>query len=308
MTRETARFVILILLGVNAIAALWRYGGLGREEVPVHDTVPAAEQPKKPTDKVWKAEPPSNKPDELIAIDKQAFYKTFTEGDSGINAYYCARYVTLQWPVAVNGERRLNTLHRAIIDALFGEHTDNIYIAIDNVIMQPKFPEGVNSDYVETVKSLPSNVPTGHAFRSRHVLQVYLTSDRLVEFQLRIHQCAGAATETDVHKYLVYDRLKERVLTLDDIVGDQKALLNALNRRIDQLNRRGMCLKQASRIPSFRLEPEGIHFIFPRYEVGYAADGEVTVKLPYNSITPLLTPEMKDIVINNANYSRPKKH
>ena len=79
-------------------------------------------------------------------------------------------------------------------------------------------------------------------------------------------------------------------------------------KRIDQLHRRGMCLKQASRIPSFRLEPEGIHFVFPRYEVGYAADGEVTVKLPYNSITPLLTPEMKDIVINNANYSRPKKH
>lgn len=308
MTRETARLVILILLGVNAIAALWRYGGLGREEVPVHDTVPAVEQQLKPTAEVWEAELPTNQPDELVAIDKQALYKTFTEGDSGINAYYCARYANLEWPVAVNGERRLNALHRAIIEALFGEHTDNIYIAIDNTILQPQFPEGVSSDYVETVKALPSHVSMGHAFRSRHALQVYLTSDRLIEFQMRIYQCAGAAAETDVRKYLVYDRLKGNVLTLDDIASDQKALLRALNRRIDQLNRRGMCLKQALRIPGFRLEPDGIHFVFPRYEVGYAADGEVTVKLPYKSIMQLLTPAMKDIVKNNANYSRPKIH
>lgn len=307
MSRETAKLLILILLGVDAIAALWRYGGLGHDEVPVVDTVPAVRQQMKPTDEVLEAEPPTNLPDELSIIDKQVFYKTFIEGDSGLNVYYCACYANLQWPISVNGERQLSLLHRAIIVALFGESTDNIYLALDNTALQPHFPEGVSNDYVETLKSLPAKVPSSHTFRSRYMLQVYLTSDRLIEFQMRIYQHSGAAPDTDVRKYLVYDRLKGHVLTLDDIVRDNDALLRALNKRIDQLNRRGMCLKQASRIPGFRLEPEGIHFVFPRYEVGFASDGEVTVKLPYSSIMHLLTPLMKDIVNNNANYKRPQK-
>lgn len=311
MTRNTAILVILFLLGVDAIVALWRFGGLGHDEVPVHDTVPAIQQNMMPSKEVTDAEPPKNLPDEFRVINRQSFFKTASPADSTGITQYCARYANIQWPISVNGERKLDQLHYAIIKTMFGESTDNIYIALDNNVLQPRFCTDFNDTEVEEIKSLPSSVPAHHVYRSRHILQVYLTSERIVEFEMRIYEDNGAGNASgvsDSHHYLAYDRMQGRMLTLDDIVSDKNAMLQAINRKIDQLNRRGMCLKQASRIPEFRIEPDAIHFVFPRYEIGFAADNEVTIKLPYKNVMDILSPHMKDIVNNNSTYKRPQRH
>lgn len=305
MNRDTAWLVIILLLGANAIAALWRYSGLAQDELPGANTV--YEQAMQPTEKVTKAEPEKIIPDEFKEINDKAFFRSTAPLDSasGTQHYeYCARYANLQWPTSVNGELNIINLHKALIKVLFDTSSDNIYLTLENNLHTPVFSHGKAE--ATSISAIPEDTPNAHVYRSRHILSVYLTSDRLLEYEVRIYSNTGTdspSAETDRHTYVAFDRQRSRVLSTSDVISDTQAVLAQINAEIDHLNRRGANLKQATRIPNFRIERRRLRFIFPIGEISYSSNKETTISLSYKQLHDNLSVYFLDIINNNDNYS-----
>lgn len=304
MNRDTARLIILFLVTINIIAALWRFGGLWQSE-----NLPGGN-----SEKVSSAishnrsasESGELQPDEFKQINEEAFFRTAEPVDTALgngHIEYCAQYVNITWPNAINGEISLSALHHALIEALYGESTDNIYLALEDNLHTAHFNCGKAS--AEPIKRLPDDAPKHHTMRSRHQLKVFLNSDRLIEFEIRKYTDNGsgnASAINDTHHYISFDKLRSRVLRLSDVVTDPNAVRIMVNSEIDRRNRHGENLKQATRLPDFRIERNRILFIFPSHEIGYSTTNDVAIALSYDQLGEYLTTDFRDIITNNGNY------
>lgn len=307
MSKDTGWLIILLLLGADVIAALSHFGGLWQDDMPKQSSH-FTEYKSKPqyADKVAKADPEVIVPDEFKTISDEAFFRTIDYVDSAYatrHYEYCAKRVNLQWPEAINGERRLNALWHVLIEKLFGTSSDNIYLALENNVHTPTFPSGEAKAVEHSV--IPDNEPHLHTYRSRHSLKVCLSSDRLLVFEIHTFTDNGSGIPsaiTSKHCYVAFDKQRSHVLEQSDIIANSQAVLSLINDEIDRRNSHGDNLKQALRLPNFYINRTGLTFVFPAHEISYAGYGETTISLSYKKLSGCLSPQFLDIIQNDGNY------
>jgi len=308
MNKDTGWLIILLLLGADMIAALSHFGGLWQDDLPKQNIYATSERKPipQPTGKVAKAESEVIVPDEFKTISDEAFFRTIDYVDSAYatrHYEYCAKRADLQWPEAINGERRLNALWHVLIEKLFGTSSDNVYLALENNVHAPTFPSGEAKAVEHSV--IPDNESHLHTYRSRHSLKACLSSDRLLVFEIRVFVDNGSGMPsaiTSKHCYVAFDKQRSLVLEQSDIITNTKTVLSLINNEIDRRNSHGGNLKQALRLPNFSINRTGLTFVFPAHEIGYAENGETAISLSYKKLSGCLSPQFLDIIQNDGNY------
>lgn len=291
--------MILLLVAANVIAALWRFGGLGRDEVPTPQQPESSEPVLEVTDEVTTAEPERAIPDKFRNIDKQLHYRITLNGDSATDStYYMTCFVNLQWPISVAGNNNLDLLHRDIINTLFNESSNDINHVLEDCELGSSELGGLGS--TSLVNRIPSDVPQRMVIRTRKLLKVHFSSERLLVMELRHYQPElpfhhGDGT-IDSHIYLTYDKQHGCMLGSTGVISNMQEVLKLINQHIDKRNRSGVALSQAMRVPNFAIERNGLRFVFPKYEISGGAQGEVSVLIPYQQLRPHLKEQFIDIL------------
>lgn len=172
----------------------------------------------------------------------------------------------------------------------------------EQVLPNPLTEEHLIAQYQETFDSLVSEAKAEKPIGLSQTIDSYYIGQRknIVSFHFTYNNYYGGAHGLYAGQYVHIDTHHKKVIHLDDLVEPKnqqrlKALLweSYTNTRSDPDNL--FVKKEDFRISdSFYFSQDGVTFVYPPYELGAFAEGEIEVKLYWNEINPLI----------NANYQQ----
>lgn len=302
MTKRTLLIIIALLVIVDIVAAFWylsarlEASGAGFDifNMPDDRVVTAA-------DTIIE----STLPDTFVVMEKRAYFISTSPAvkDNPQSHFTSAKHIKVRWPQSVNGVDSIPTLHKTLLDKMFGFGTSDINIAINQATSKPTF----NSAFPMGYRSLASAPPTLPTYSNTQTLLVYplMTSFRMLVMAIDDKQYNGIETQHSM-RFVHYDRNQQVVITANDIfaAGSQQMLLGLINSKIDALNReKNYKLNRASQVPAeFSAYRKGINFHFPAGTITVANEGETEIYLDYTTLQPVFTPSFKQLVKDNGGY------
>lgn len=133
--------------------------------------------------------------------------------------------------------------------------------------------------------------------------EVILNTERLLVMGMGIYFYNGGAHGMGGSSYFNYDKTAQREIMVEDVVNLSEKeklkalLLTALKTQYElplnkPLNESGFLVKDEElKIPDdFYIRPDGVAFMFPVYEIGPYAMGEIDVFVNYKDLKPYLNP------------------
>lgn len=248
-------------------------------------------------------------PDKFSISEHHAYYVSSSPAvrDNADTYYVCVKQVTLRWPVSINGNDSLPLLDRALRESLFGGSTASLQTAVQNWLTQPKFSIAALTDYKQ-IDRQPKLVGQ-YAHCEQLLAFPILTSLRLLVMQVE-QRTRDGQDNTMARRYLHYDRVKQSVLSRNDIfeLGKDAVLLSLINDKIERLNQeKQLQLERAAKTANeFRATRTGIVFEYPAGELAPISEGIVEIHVDYPTIGVTLTQNFKNLLNLNDGYWRYK--
>lgn len=186
--------------------------------------------------------------------------------------------VDIEWPLSLTGVDDIRKIQRIIIQqAFFDENDNDIKNCVENY-----FKEGQEG------KSLGEGETAGEV-----VVKFQQRFNSLYIFKVHIYADLGGGTGASIvyqDKYIYFDNNTERSLSINDMFTDLPRTLALVNEHISL----DEYVKKTEELPNnFIISASGITFIFPKYSIGYGAQGEVEIALNYDELESVLSETFK---------------
>lgn len=299
MTTRSLIVVIVVLAVIDIVAGVWYLDGKLNDNGKSPFTFSFNDSDAVEASTV--AESVGN--DEFSTMSDNAYFVTDKPVDVGgmSDPLSSTMRIKAKWPKRVNGDTEPRALTEALLGKMFATSYADLASAIKSELSHPVFCTATNEKYSKVNES---PIVTE---RFSHVQSVkaypVMNSNRLLVYEVDKKTFGDAQSGTSKNtQFVVYDRLKGKVLSLADMVadGNDNKVLALINKKIDTINGKTSRFGHARVLPdNVRVKHEGLLFYFQSGELG---SSEVEIYIALDAVKKLLTPSFADIMKSNGDF------
>lgn len=188
--------------------------------------------------------------------------------------------VDIEFPVSLAGMKDVSGIQLAIAQKAFDCNSNDI-----NSCVEKYFKEGAES------VSLGEGETAGKV-----TVKFQQRLNNLYVFKINTYADLGGGTGLSViyrDEYIYFDKDMDRSLVINDLFNDYSQTLSLVNEHISL----DEYASKAKELPeNFIISSSGITFIFPKYSIGYGAQGEVEIALTYEELNNVLSDTFKNAI------------
>lgn len=188
--------------------------------------------------------------------------------------------VDIEFPVSLAGMKDVSGIQLAIAQKAFDCNSNDI-----NSCVKKYFKEGAES------VSLGEGETAGKV-----TVKFQQRLNSLYVFKISTYADLGGGTGLSViyrDEYIYFDKNMNRSLVINDLFNDYSQTLSLVNEHISL----DEYASKAKELPeNFIISSSGITFIFPKYSIGYGAQGEVEIALTYEELNNVLSDTFKNAI------------
>lgn len=299
MTTRSLIVVIVVLAVIDLVAGLWYLDGRltdnGQSPFSFGFSDSAVEEASTVPEAVGR--------DEFKMAGGNAYYvtdKPVSVDDMSAKLSSTMR-IAVKWPQKINGDNEPQALTEALLGKMFAADYGDLPTAIKTELSKPVFSTGTGH------KCSKVNKAPVVTERFSHVQSVkaypVMNSSRVLVYEIEKKTFGGnAGGLTDDTRFVVYDRMKGKVLALADMVasGCEERVLSIINKKIDKINGKDARYDHARTLPdNVRVKHKGLLFYFQKGELG---DTETEIYVDFESLGKMLTPAFAAMSKSNGDF------
>lgn len=190
--------------------------------------------------------------------------------------------------------------NKALLDSIYSREdiTAKVYSKQD---LEIELEKKKNKLFNETKKSLTDWKPTfNQLWDSNSNMKLFSNTNNLLTVQYSGDGYTGGAHGYYYEFYKTFDLKNNKTLHLSDIISDKDPTIwsrilmdNFLKNDLEKGQAQMLLVDQIPLTENFYLDNKNLYFLYNQYEIAAYAAGPVLIKVPYATINPLLTAEIK---------------
>lgn len=199
---------------------------------------------------------------------------------------YIDNSVSVFWPELINGgpcDKLQQALRNELVDSVGITSIEQVI----KCLLESNLPDNPEKAQLKSITSITGNVQRVSSNNVKVDLQEL--GEKLLTYHIYYDSyMAGGAHGIYANRYVTYDLLENKVVTLDDIIADTTALRNAILRSIKQeyhYDKDDLFLPENGLLPlpqNFYIDGSVLHAVYQVYEIASYAQGAIDAPIyPY---------------------------
>ena len=179
-----------------------------------------------------------------------------------------------------------------IVAASLGEQYRNMDICDAMAAFADSLTTAYASDCASCLSKTNETLPPAYFFDQRYNInaQVFSMGRNSIQYVISTYSYSGGAHGYSADYYIAFDRKSGKRITIDDIFSDKSRLKEVLEQKASEDERTYEDLEMFIS-PVFLLDEEGITFLYPPYDIGCYASGEIDLNISKEELEGLIKPE-----------------